>query len=138
MKKIRSLLLAVMILVSLCACEGNFGSIDLQEPVEIPSDGKISAQTLSQLKSSNAIGVFQGESNGIAYEWTIFGSDITTAAQIDLSVVLTVLEDGSLQVALGQREGFGFSTLLSITLQECWNALSATAYRGQITVAPVS
>ena len=138
MKKILSLFLAVMILVSLCACEGNFGGIDLRKPVEIPADGKISAQTLSQLKNSNAIGIFQGESNGIAYEWTIFGSDISAAEQVDLSVVLTVLEDGSLQVALGQTEGFGFSALLSITLQERWNAQSATAYRGQIAVASVS
>ena len=138
MKKILSLLLAVVIFVSLCGCEGNFGSVDLQKPVEIPSDGKISVQTLSQLKNSNAIGVFQGESNGLAYEWTIFGSDITTAAQIDLSVVLTPLEDGSLQVALGQTEDFGFSALLSISLQERWNAHSATAYRGQIAVASVS
>ena len=138
MKKILSLLLAVVILASLCACEGDFGSIDLRKPAEIPADGKISAQTLAQLKSSNAIGVFQGESNGLAYEWTIFGSDITTAAQIDLSVVLTPLEDGSLQVALGQTEDFGFSALLSISLQERWNAHSATAYRGQIAVASVS
>ena len=138
MKKILSLLLAVVIFVSLCGCEGNFGSVDLQKPVEIPSDGKISVQTLSQLKNSNAIGVFRGESNGIAYEWTIFGSDITDAQQIDLSVVLTVLEDGSLQVALGQTEDFGFSALLSISLQERWNAHSATAYRGQIAVASVS
>ena len=138
MKKILSLLLAVMIIISVCACQGNFGSIDLQKPAEIPSDGIISAQTLAQLKSSNAIGIFQGESNGIAYEWTIFGSDITTAAQVDLSVVLNVLEDGSLQVALGQTKGFGFSALLSITLHERWNAHSATAYRGQITVSSVS
>ena len=138
MKKILSLLLAVVIFVSLCGCEGNFGSVDLQKPVEIPSDGKISVQTLSQLKNSNAIGIFRGESNGIAYEWTIFGSDIADAQQIDLSVVLTVLEDGSLQVALGQTEDFGFSALLSISLQERWNAHSATAYRGQIAVASVS
>ena len=138
MKKILSLLLAVVILASLCACEGDFGSIDLRKPAEIPADGKISVQTLSQLKNSNAIGIFRGESNGIAYEWTIFGSDIADAQQIDLSVVLTVLEDGSLQVALGQTEDFGFSALLSISLQERWNAHSATAYRGQIAVASVS
>ena len=68
MKKMISLLLAVMILMSLCACDGNFGGMDLQKPVDIPADGKISAQTLSQLKNNNAIGVFRGASNGISYE----------------------------------------------------------------------
>ena len=47
MKKIVSLLVAVMILMSLCACDGNFGGMDLQKPVDIPTDGIISAQTLS-------------------------------------------------------------------------------------------
>ena len=138
MKKMISLLLAVMILVSLCACQGNFGGMDLQKPVDIPADGKISAQTLSQLKNRNAIGIFKGESNGIAYEWTIFGSDIAETRQIDLSVTLTSLENGNLQVALGQTEEFGFSALLSITLPDRWKAQSATAYQGQVAVASVS
>ena len=138
MKKIISLLLAVMILVSLCACEGNFGGMDLQKPVDIPADGKISAQTLMQLKNSNAIGVFKGASNGISYEWTIFGSDIQSPRQTDLSVKLNLLADGSLQVSLGQEETFGFSALLSVTLPESWKAHSATAYQGQIAVASVS
>ena len=101
MKKRISLLLAVTILVCLCACQGNFGGMDLQKPVDIPADGKISAQTLEQLKNNNAIGVFKGESNGISYEWTIFGSDIAKTRQIDLSVTLTSLENGGLQVTLG-------------------------------------
>ena len=138
MKKIISLLLAVMILMSLCACDGNFGGMDLQKPVDIPADGKISAQTLSQLKSNNAIGVFKGESNGISYEWTIFGSDIAAPQQIDLSVNLNMLTDGNLQISLGQAETFGFSALLSISLTDKWNAYSATAYQGQIAVASVS
>ena len=122
MKKMISLFLAVMILVSLCACQGNFGGMDLQKPVDIPADGKISVQTLSQLKSNNAIGVFKGASNGISYEWTIFGSDIATPQQIDLSVNLNMLADGSLQISLGQAETFGFSALLSISLTDKWNA----------------
>ena len=138
MKKIISLLLAVVILVFLCACQGNFGSMDLQKPVDIPADGKITAKTLEQLKSNNAIGIFKGESNGVPYEWTIFGSDIQAPRQIDLSVNLNVLADGSLQVSLGQAESFGFAALLSITLADHWNAYSATAYQGQIAVASVS
>ena len=138
MKKPISLLLAVMILITMCACQGNFGGVDLQAPMDIPADGKISAKTLEQLKNNNAISVFKGASNGIAYEWTIFGSDIAAPKQIDLSVAVTHLADGSLRVALGQTENFGFSALLSITLQESWQAQSATAYQGQIAVASVT
>ena len=138
MKKPISLLLAVMILITMCACQGNFGGVDLQAPMDIPADGKIAAKTLEQLKNNNAISVFKGVSNGIAYEWTIFGSDIAAPKQIDLSVAVTHLADGSLRVALGQTENFGFSALLSITLQESWQAQSATAYQGQIAVASVT
>ena len=138
MKKLVSLLLAVLILGSLCACQGNFGGVDLQKPVDIPADGKISAKTLEQLEKENAIGIFKGTSNGISYEWTVFGSDIDNPKQIDLSAALTVLADGSLQVSLGQTETFGFSALLSISLPDKWNAYSATAYQGQIAVASVS
>ena len=106
--------------------------------MDIPPDGKIAAKTLEQLKNNNAISVFKGASNGIAYEWTIFGSDIAAPKQIDLSVAVTRLADGSLRVALGQTESFGFSALLSITLQESWQAQSATAYQGQIAVASVT
>ena len=138
MKKMIGLLLAVLILICLCACQGNFGSTDLQKPINIPADGKISAQTLQQLKNNHAIGVFKGESNGIPYEWTIFGSDIAETQQIDLSVILNPLENGSLEVALGQGEEFGFSALLSITMPERWNAQSAIAYHGQVAVASVA
>ena len=77
MKKIVSLFLALTIMLSLCACGGNFGSVNLNDSVAIPADGVIKESIIKQIKNENAIGVFTGESGGIHYEWTIFGSDIT-------------------------------------------------------------
>ena len=138
MKKILSLFMAVMILVTLAGCQGNFGGVNLNDPVEITADGIISESILRQIKNENAIGIFTGSCGEYRYEWTVFGSDITDARQIGLSVTLTGMENGSVLVDLGQEDGFGFYALLSITLPDRWNAQSATAYQGQIAVASVS
>ena len=68
MKRIFSLFLAFTILFALFACQGNFGSVNLQDAISIPDDGIIKASTLRQIKSENAIGIFTGVSNGLSYE----------------------------------------------------------------------
>ena len=135
MKRLFCLLLALM-LVTLWGCQGNFGSVDLKAPMEIPQDGKISKSTLEQIKAENAIGVFTGTQNGLKYEWTIFGSDISETKEINLGVELTPGEE--LTVKLAQSEPFGFSALLSVYLDDNWQAQSATAYAGDTPVASVS
>ena len=138
MRRILSLLLAFTIMLSLCACQGNFGSVNLNEPIAIPEDGIIKENILKKIQSENAIGVFTGQSNGLRYEWTIFGSDIAQAAEINLAVSITKTEDGDPQVTLSQAEPFGFSALLSVYLDEKWEAQSATGYVGEKAVASVS
>ena len=138
MKKILSLLLAFTIMISLCACQGNFGSVNLNDSVKIPEDGIIKEGIIKQIKNENAIGVFTGESGGLRYEWTIFGSDITDPAEINLGVTLCKTDEGNIQVNLRQVRAFGFSALLSIYLDEQWNAQSATAYVGKNAFASVS
>ena len=138
MKKILSLLLAFAIMMSLCACQGNFGSVNLNDSVEIPEDGIIKEGIVEQIKNENAIGVFTGESGGLCYEWTIFGSDISEPTEINLGVTLRKTEEGNIQVNLRQVRTFGFSALLSIYLDEQWNAQSATAYAGKNAFASVS
>ena len=86
MKKILSLFLAFTIMLSLCACQGNFGSVNLNESIEIPENGIIKESIIKKIQAENAIGVFTGESNGLRYEWTIFGSDITEPKEINLAV----------------------------------------------------
>ena len=138
MKKILSLLLAFAIMMSLCACQGNFGSVNLNDSVEIPEDGIIKEGIVEQIKNENAIGVFTGESGGLCYEWTIFGSDISEPTEINLGVTLRRTDEGNIQVNLRQVRAFGFSALLSIYLDEQRNAQSATAYAGENAFASVS
>ena len=138
MKRIFSLLLAFTIMLSLCACQGNFGSMNLNDTIEIPEDGTVQESIIRQIKNENAIGVFAGASGDLRYEWTIFGSDITEANEINLGVTLRQTADGNIQVDLKQLRAFGFSALLSIYLNEQWSAHSATAYAGKDTVASVS
>ena len=138
MKKILSLLLAFTIMLSLCACQGNFGSVNLNESIEIPENGIIKESILKKIQTENAIGVFTGESNGIRYEWTIFGSDITETAQIDLAVNISKTIGGDPKVTLSTSAPFGFSALLSIYLDDQWKAQSATGYADEKAVASVS
>ena len=138
MKKIMSLFLALTIMLSFCACQGNFGRVNLNGSIAIPQDGVIQENIVKQMQSENAIGVFTGESNGIGYEWTIFGSDIADPKQINLAVNITETIGGDTQVTLGATEPFGFSALLSVYLNEIWNAQSATGYAGEQAMVSVS
>ena len=138
MKKILSLFLAFTIMLSLCACQGNFGSVNLNESIEIPENGIIKESIIKKIHTENAIGVFSGKSGDFKYEWTVFGSDITEAAEINLGVQLSKTTEGNIQVNLQQVRAFGFSALLSIYLNEQWTAQSATAYVGGKAFASVS
>ena len=95
-------------MVSMCACQGNFGSVNLNESIEIPGNGIIKESILKKIQAANAIGVFTGESNGHRYEWTIFGSDITEAGEINLAVTITKTLGGDPKVTLSTSEPFGF------------------------------
>ena len=138
MKRILSLVLAFIMLISLCGCKGNFGSINLNETIDIPENGLIKESIIKQIKSDNAIGVFSGSSNGYNYEWTIFGSDIEEAKEVNLGVTINKTADGKPEITLSSQENFGFSALLSIYLDEIWDAQSATAYEGTKAFASVS
>ncbi len=138
MRRFLSLLLAFTIMCSLCACGGNFGSVNLNDSIAIPENGIIKESIIRQIQSENAIGVFNGKFGDLVYEWTIFGSDITESKEINLGVQLSKTVEGNIQVILRQVRAFGFSALLSIYLNEQWNAQSATAYVGNKAFASVS
>ena len=137
MKQVISIVLMFALVMLLAGCGGNYGQVNLQEPVTIPEDGIISAKIIKQLREENAIGTFQGQSNGFSYEWTIFGSDITETADINLTVDIVSQEDG-VQLQFAQVQPFGFPALLSVRLQDTWNAQSATAYQDDAAVYSVS
>ena len=125
-------------LLSLCGCRGSFGSIDLQDAIEIPEDGIVKKSTIEQIKEKNAIVSFYGESNGCKYEWTIFGNDIQEPKEVNLLVDIQKNSFGELSVSCAQEDAFGFPALLSIHTGEKWNALSATAYRQTQAMSSVS
>lgn len=138
MKRLIPFFLAFLMLLSLCGCRGSFGSIDLQDAIEIPEDGIVKKSTIEQIKDKNAIAAFYGESNGCKYEWTIFGSDIQEPKEVNLLVDIQKNSFGELSVSCAQEDAFGFPALLSIHTGEKWNALSATAYRQTQAMSSVS
>ena len=138
MKKLMTLLLTAVLMLSLCACGGNYGQVDLQDALPIPEDGLVEDKVISQIKSENAIGVFAGTSGEFSYEWTIFGSDITEVREVNLLTTIEKNSKGEIEISLAQEESFGFSALLSVYLNDVWDAQSATAYEGETAVASVS
>ncbi len=138
MKKIISFILAMVMLLSLCGCQGSFGSVDLQDTMDIPADGIISESIIKQIKEDNAIATFQGESNGYTYEWTVFGSDIEDIKEVNLLVDIQKNASGEFSINCTQTEDFGFPALLSVHTGEKWDALSATAYWQEEAVNSVS
>ena len=138
MKRLIPFFLVFLMLFSLCGCRGSFGSIDLQDAIEIPEDGIVKKSTIEQIKDKNAIAAFYGESNGCKYEWTIFGSDIKEPKEVNLLVDIQKNSFGELSVSCAQEDAFGFPALLSIHTGEKWNALSATAYRQTQAMSSVS
>lgn len=124
MKKALSILLVLLLTVSLIGCAGNFGSIELRDSYKIPSDGIISEKIIRALRDENAIATFRGSAGGMDYTWTIFGSDVEKAKSVNLAVALESGENG-LHLSFETEESFGFPALLSITMKEKWDALSA-------------
>lgn len=138
MKKLMTLLLTAVLMLSLCACGGNYAQVDLQDALPIPENGLVEDKVISQIKSENAIGVFAGTSGEFSYEWTIFGSDITEEKEVNLLTTIEKNSKGEIEIFLAQEESFGFSALLSVYLKDIWDAQSATAYEGETAVASVS
>ena len=137
MKKIVALILAFILLISFTACGGNYAEVNLNKPIAIPEDGIIEKSALEKIKNENAVATFTGESDNIKYEWKIFGSDLETTRDINLSVVLKKT-DGGIKVKFSEAKDFGFPTLLSIYLNEKWSANSATAFFSNNKVYNVS
>ena len=133
----RIICLMLSLLIFLCGCSGNFAGIDLQDPIHIPEDGVIDESIIKQLKENNAIGVFTGQSNGFEYEWTIFGSDISETSEVNLAVEIAEAGEG-ISLTFAQTEAFGFPALLSVTMDEKWDAQSATVYQKDKAVCSAS
>lgn len=137
MKRSFGLILIMVIIVLFTACGGNYAQINLKETISIPENGIIEKEVIDKIKEDNAIATFSGVSNGIKYEWTIFGSDLETSRQIDLAIDLKEVDNG-IKISFNENEDFGFPILLSIHLNEKWDAIDADAYHGDNKVYSVS
>ena len=137
MKRILSLILTFVLLLSFTACSGNFAQVDLKEPIALSDDGIVERDVFEKIKNENAIATFTGESSEMEYEWTIFGSDLKDTKDINLSITLEKTEKG-IKIKFFETEDFGFSALLSVHLNEKWKADSATAFDGDNAVYSVS
>ena len=137
MKRILSLILTFVLLLSLTACSGNFAQVDLKEPIALADDGIVERDVFEKIKNENAIATFTGESSEMEYEWTIFGSDLKDTKDVNLSITLEKTEKG-IKIKFSETEDFGFPALLSVHLNEKWSANSATAYNGKDAVYSVS
>lgn len=137
MKRILSLILTFVLLLSFTACSGNFAQVDLKEPIALSDDGIVERDVFEKIKNQNAIATFTGESGEMKYEWTIFGSDLKDTRDVTLSITLEKTDNG-IKIKFSEAEDFGFPALLSVHLNEKWKADSATAYDGKDTVYSVS
>lgn len=137
MKRIINFILAIMLMLMLTACSGNFEQVNLHEPIEISENGIISKTILEQIKADNAIATFVGTNGDMEYEWTVFGSDLSETRDVNLALGLEKTEAG-LEIVFQGKGDLGFPVLLSIHLNEKWTADSATAYAGDTPVYSVS
>lgn len=135
-RKICCLLLTAAVMIS-AACSG-MGTVDLNAPVDISENAVISADIIGQIKSGGSIAVFTGENNGIKYEWTVFGSDISEEKECDLGVSFSYADSSEVRFTFASHEKFGFPAVLSIYLNEKWNAQGATVYCGEKAVSGAS
>ena len=135
MKKAFLIILAVLLFLTGCS---GAAPITLQETNAIPEDGIISAKILEQIREENAIAVFRGESSGFSYEWTIFGAEVSAdASPVDLRVYPAETEDG-MEIRFAQSGRMGFPALLSLHLNELWDAQSAAIYLDDAVVGTAS
>lgn len=128
MKKIACLvLICACVLMGICGCDSlRTRPVTLADNISVPEDGAIDALVFETLKAENKAVSFIGKSGDILYKWIVFGSDIPDPKALDLRIEVT--EAGGEKVAFRflSEENFGFVPVLSVYLNEQWNAQSAS------------
>lgn len=135
MKKTICLFLTlVYIFIGIYGCNSlNKKPITLADNISIPVNGLIESSVFETLKQENKAVIFVGESNGIRYEWVIFGNDIKEAKELNLGIEIIEDSKEKLSFRFLSKEDFGFSPTLSFYLNDLWNAGSASVYEGSIS-----
>lgn len=120
----------MLCLLLLCGCSVESRPVTLGQELEIAEDGIISAEIFRQIKEENKVFIFQGESNGTRYEWTVFGSDIDTPEEMNLKIEFGKRAEGEPVVfRLMTDTSFSFAPVLSIYVDGEWSENDRTVYR---------
>lgn len=126
LKKIITVILSG-ILLSFSGC-GN-APRTISGNIAIAENGIVEQEVFRQLKEENSIAVFSGKSNGIKYEWTVFGNDISEPKDLNLAVDFYETDyENAVAFEFSTKENLGFRPMLSIYLNESWNSQSASVY----------
>lgn len=77
------ILMLVLLFSVLCGCQNKEG---LNRTTQIPEDGIIDCTVFENIKENDEIGIFNGSSNDITYQWLFMGSLISTPQEENLLV----------------------------------------------------
>ena len=132
-RRMRRICLCVLILLCLTGC-GSVGEKArvLQGRMEIPEDGIISKDIFRQLQEENGVITFTGISNDVAYEWTVFGSDLEACKDCNLAISVEKKDAQKIVFEHLSEENYGFPAVLSIYLNElCGKCCCCTIERNR-------
>jgi len=135
---VKKILLVLMLVCMLTGCQGNYETVELKETTPLKQEGVILAQEIQKLKDENGIGSYSGAYEGYKYEWTVFGSDVTEAVDLNLNLEIRAESEQGIAVTLAPEAVFDFPVFLSIYLEEKWNTQEATLYQKDEPVGSVS
>ena len=117
-----------MICSLLAGCMKNAEAVNFAGDIDLGEDGVITKDVFSQLRDSGEIASICGKSGEISYKWTVPGTEVTNPQDLCMAVAITEKTDGSVEITLKSDKSFGFLPTLSVTLNDKWDAISASVY----------
>ena len=127
-RSIALILLVLMICSLLAGCMKNAEAVNFAGDIDLGEDGVITKDVFSQLRDSGEIASICGKSGEISYKWTVPGTEVTNPQDLCMAVAITEKTDGSVEITLKSDKSFGFLPTLSVTLNDKWDAISASVY----------
>lgn len=128
LKRIMTLVLCLIVTLAFSACSQFANETVFSGLVELDESGIVRKSVLNKLKNDNAVLTIEGKDGDIRYQWTVFGSDIASEKDTDMSVHVTLLENESFHIELNSTESFGFTPIISVYIPEMWSSLTATVF----------
>ncbi|CEN78189.1 DUF4430 domain-containing protein [Paraclostridium sordellii] len=137
-KKIKFILIAVITFI-LSAFIAGCNNEELSRTSDIPQNGIIKASVFKELKKSQDMALFNGESGKFKYQWMFLGSDIEKPEDLNLLIEFNdknidkIKKETKSDVVKGfkykENKAINSKPALSITLDENCNITSADIYK---------